>query len=120
MKKVYTILLLLIFAGTMFGQNDSANLKKNRMIILKYAPFSLFGDYMMPTRGVQIGAEVMIGKRWSLQQDVDYIFKNPNKDTAYKEGVYTFLLKKFIGFRTDIELKKYFKEKPKQMQGYYT
>jgi len=117
MRYLILILFINIVNINLFAQDSLKSIKETKLL-LKYSPFSLFGDYMTPSTGIQIGAEFMIAKKWSIQQDFDYIYKLKNKDTTSWTFPFYFTIKTLKGFRTDTEIKYYLGEK--SLYGFYT
>ena len=66
-----TFLILIFFNHAVFAQNDSLQIEKYR-IALKVAPVALADPYYP---ALQIGMEVNLPKRWSIQGEFGYIVK---------------------------------------------
>ncbi len=98
------IIFLFINNYSVFANNDSLCCYKTN-ILLKYSPFSLCGDYVTTSSGVQLGVETNLSKQFSFQQDIQYIFVNRSDD-----GILSIDVKDIKGIRTDTEIKYYFKK----------
>ncbi len=117
----YLILILSIFIinVNLFAQDSLKSIKETKLL-LKYSPFSLFGDYVIRSCGVQLGAEVNLSKRVSLQQDIGYIFNLNQKNCCFIHHDFTGIcVKKMNGIRTDTEIKFYLQKQNKSLNGYY-
>jgi len=127
-KPYFFLINFLLIACSSYAQKDTIAPKhaQQKMLAIKYSPFSLFGDYMTPSTGIQLGVEYQIGKRWSVEQDVDYIFNNKRinfdlfqeKHIANKNDI-IFNYNKISGFRFDTEIKYFFNNNKNNISGFY-
>ena len=65
---------------------------------------------------MQLGTEVNLSKRVSLQQDIGYIFNLNQENCNYFTDI---CIKKMNGIRTDTEIKFYHKKQKKSLNGFY-
>jgi len=66
-----TFFIIIFFKTSAFAQNDSLQIEKHRMG-LKVAPLALADPYYP---ALQIGMELNLPKRWSVQGEFGYIIK---------------------------------------------
>ncbi len=119
MRYLILILFINIVNINLFAQDSLKSIKETKLL-LKYSPFSLFGDYVTRSCGVQLGAEVNLSKRVSLQQDIGYIFNLSKKKNCFTGYNFTNIcLKKINGIRTDTEIKYYLQKQNKSLNGFY-
>jgi hypothetical protein len=119
MRYLILILFLNIANINLFAQDSLKNTKETKLL-LKYSPFSLFGDYVIRSCGVQLGTEVNLSKRVSLQQDIEYIFNLNQENCHFECSDFTGIcVKKMNGIRTDTEIKYYLSKSKPNLTGFY-
>jgi len=119
MRYLILILFLNIANINLFAQDSLKNIKETKLL-LKYSPFSLFGDYVIRSCGVQLGTEVNLSKRVSLQQDIEYIFNLNQENCHFECSDFTGIcVKKMNGIRTDTEIKYYLSKSKPNLTGFY-
>lgn len=82
----------------------------------KASPFSIFmGDYVTNSWAASVAFEKRFSERFSFQQEVGYIFKEPGN-----KGDYLFILTdQTRGVKLDSEIRRYIEKKKQPLEGFY-
>ncbi len=83
---------------------------------IKASPFSIFlGDYITNSWAASVAVEKRFNERFSFQQEVGYIFKEPGN-----RGDYIFILTdQTRGIKLDSEIRRYIERKKQPLEGFY-
>jgi hypothetical protein len=110
MKKLYSFILLILFAIASNGQD---RIQSSRNITIKFPLSSLFGDFYAESMGIGLGLEKMIKPSLSFSQEISYIF-HINNNSILTENV-----ESINGVKFTTEIRKYLSKKEIPESGWF-
>jgi len=109
MRKLYFIILLILFAIITNGQDRQSS----RDITIKFPFTSLFGDFYTESMGFGLGIEKMIKPSLSFSQEISYIF-HIDENSILREDV-----ENINGVKFTTEIRKYLSKKEIPESGWF-